>query len=189
LNSGADVSPDGRLAALTLSLGRQVDLYLMALGASGRSQLTDDLAAESSPCWSPNGDRICYVSDKAGKPRLYVMPAGGGPSTPLLSEPDEAVSPDWSPVSNTICFATRLGGSYALATVDMADAGRNRKVLPGAAGHWESPSWAPDGRHVVCSHRGADGKSQLCMVDTWYGRLVPITQPADHTLPSWSNLH
>jgi len=189
LNAGADLSPDGQWAAISLSKDRRVDLFVLSAqtGLVAR-QITKDLSAESSPCWSPRGDQICYVSDRAGKPQLFVVAGGGGSPTRLLRESDEAVSPDWSAVSNKICFSTRLGGQYAIAVVDMADSSHARKVVTNAAGSWESPSWAPDGRHLVCARRGQRGRD-LFMVDTWHGRLIPITQGGDHSLPSWSELY
>ena len=188
LNAGADLSPDGEWAAISLSKDRRVDLFIVSAQSGQISRrITNDLAAESSPCWSPRGDQLCYVSDRIGKPQLFVVPAGGGSSVRLLRESDEAVSPDWSPVSNKICFSTRLGGQYAVGVVDMADSSRARKIVTNAAGSWESPAWAPDGRHVVCAKRVQKGR-ELYMVDTWHGRLIRITQGGDHSLPSWSDL-
>ena len=188
LNAGADLSPNAQQAAITLSKDRRVDLFVLS-AQSGQivRQLTSDLAAESSPSWSPRGDQLCYVSDRAGKPQLFLVSAGGGNSSRLLRESEETVSPDWSPVSNKICFAVRQGGSYAVGVVDMADSSRERKIITNAAGSWESPSWAPDGRHVVCSRR-VQSRRELYMVDTWHGRLIPITQSGDHSLPSWSTV-
>ena len=187
LNAGADLSPDGRWAALCLSRDRRIDLYLLAVESGRLRRLTTNSAVESSPCWSPDGSRICYVSDQAGRPQLYTMPARGGNATRLLGNSAESVSPDWSAVSNKICYATRAGRNYVLAVMDMAQPGTPPKIITRADGDWESPSWAPDGRHIVCSHR-INGKSGLAMVDSWYGRILPVTQPADHTLPSWSDL-
>ncbi len=189
LNAGADFSPDGQWAAMTLSKDRRVDLFVVSAqtGQVAR-QLTSDLSAESSPCWSPRGDQLCFVSDRGGRPQLHLISAQGGSATRLLRESEEAVSPDWSPVSNSICFSTRLGGQYAIAVVDMKDGSRARKVVTNAAGNWESPAWAPDGRHVVCARRLQKGR-ELYMVDTWHGRLIPITRGGDHSLPSWSEVY
>jgi Tol biopolymer transport system component len=69
----------------------------------------------------------------------------------------------------------------------MADASRERKIITNAAGSWESPSWAPDGRHLVCSRR-TQSRRELYMVDTWHGRLTLISQSGDFSLPSWSTV-
>lgn len=185
LNAGADLSPDGRFAALSLSRDRRVELYILELGTGRLRRLTNDEAVESSPCWSPNGREICYVSDRLGKPQLYIISVAGGSPRRVLSEPVEAVSPDWSSLSNKICFSLRMGREYGLAVVDAK--GGEKLVLTNAAGDWESPSWAPDGRHIICSRR-LQGKRGLYMVDSWHKRLQPVTAPGDHSLPSWSEL-
>lgn len=67
----------------------------------------------------------------------------------------------------------------------MKDPTRKRIIVTRAAGDWEAPSWAPDGRHLVCS-RNLSGHRELYMVDTWQKRLIPITRNGDHSLPSWA---
>ncbi len=189
LNSGADLSSDGRYAALTLSRDGRIELYLMDTKERGLKRLTNDSATESSPCWSPNSSQICYVSDRRGRPQLYLVPGGGGPSRRLLRDAAETVSPDWSAVSNRIVCSTKTAGGYALAVVDMGKSPRVKEIIvPERTGNWESPSWAPDGRHVVGSFERSDGRRELCMVDTWHGRVIPITEPANHSLPNWSPL-
>lgn len=189
LNAGAALSHDGQFAALCLSRDRKVELYRLTVASKAALRLTNDANVESSPCWSPDDSQICYVSDKAGKPNLYLMSSGGGSSKRLIASNAEAVSPDWSAVSNKICFASRLGGEYALAVVDMSSPRREAGLVPiRGGGSFESPSWAPDGRHVVCS-RSSGRSAEICMVDTISGRVLKITSPGDYSLPSWSDLH
>ena len=95
------------MAALTLSKGENVDLYTINIETGKIVRLTHTAGAEASPCWSPNDESICYVSDQSGaRPRLYLLPANGGTPERLLNLPGESVSPDWSSVSNKICFCT-----------------------------------------------------------------------------------
>ncbi|MBT3286505.1 MAG: hypothetical protein HN380_04095 [Victivallales bacterium] len=185
LNAGADLSPNGQWAALSLSRDQRIDLYLLVVASGKIKRLTQDSHVESSPCWSPSGSEICYVSDRAGKPRLCIVSANGGKGRLLdTGSRAETVSPDWSPVSNKICFSRRMGGQYAIGVLDMKT--RKSKILTRVAGDWESPSWSPDGRHIVCSRRlGAN--SSLYMVDSHQGTFMPITRGGDHSLPSWGH--
>lgn len=187
LNAGADLSHDGRRAALCLSRDGRVDLYLMQTAGGGLRRVTNDVAVESSPTWSPDARTLCYVSDKARKPQLYLISVAGGSPVPLLAERVEAVSPDWSSVSNMVCFSVRQGQQYAVAVVDMKDPARRMKVLTPAEGDWEGPSWAPDGRHIVCA-RLRRGQRELYMLDSRRTRMVRITNPGHFALPNWSDL-
>jgi TolB protein len=185
LNSSASLSPDGQRLVLALSRNNQVDLFVRGLDPNSRlQQLTNDRAVESSATWSPDGREICYVSDQAGRPQLYLISLRTGRSRRLLRDPAEAVSPDWSPVSNRLCFATRHQGRYVPAWLDMNATSPSKTIITEAPGNWESPSWGPDGRHLVCSQEDGRG-SRIVIVDSWYGRSQPLTESGDYSLPDW----
>ncbi len=187
LNSGAALSPDGRRAVLCLSRNGRVDLHLLDLASGGLRPLTDSVAVESSPGWSPDGRRLCYVSDEAGRPQVYILSLVDGRSRRLLGEPIETVSPDWSAVSGRICFAARQAGQYVLAYADPDLPNPEKVVFAQQPGDWESPSWGPDGRHVVCTRQLGGGR-ELCIVDSWYGSVIRLTVPGAYSLPDWSGL-
>lgn len=169
INSGR-ISPDGRWLALILTDRNQVDLYIRDLNGGELKRLTRDRFNEASPAWSPDSSAICYVSDRSGRPKLYIISVHGGTPRPvpgLLGS--ESVAPAWSK-DNKLAYTARLG-SYVLKVLDLSQAmgfpapkNRSNSLLadasvPPAGG--ESPSWAPDNRHVVVSHRGA-----IYVVDT-----------------------
>ncbi len=174
---------------MTLSKGRNVDLYVMEISNGRLNRLTQSTGAESSPSWSPDDKRICFVSDDiSNRPMIYLTPATGGMVKRLLRVPVESVSPDWSPVSNKICFSMPVGGSYAVAYVDMNSNDREPEILTTAAGDWESPSWAADGRHVVCS-RNFKGRQGLYLLDSLYKKATPLKDfEGKDSTPSYSGL-
>jgi Tol biopolymer transport system component len=63
----------------------------------------------------------------------------------------ESVQPDWS--KNGIVFATRRGAPYRIAVIDPARGEASLRYLTPMNEQYESPSWAPDGRHVVTSRK------------------------------------
>jgi len=186
LNAGAAVSPTGKHFALILSKDRKVDLYIKSVNTKWMQRLTKSTAAEASPCWSPRGDRICYVSEASGSPGIYIISARGGPAQRMRTYGSEAVSPDWS-TDNQIAYSARMGRNYTIAIHDLK--GENPpKTVVNAAGDWESPSWAPDNRHVICSHT-LNRKSSLYIVDTWTGKARKIMGGGPSlTFPSWSGI-
>ena len=188
LNASAALSPDGRKVALALSRDKFVDLYVIDLETRQEKRLTRDNSVESSPCWSPDGKQICFVSDATaiGAPRLYLVPADGSrPPRRLQIGGGEAVSPDWDKLNNQLCFATRGSyGKYVIAILDMNDPNARPQVVTAADGDWEAPSWAPDGRHVICT-RALKGARDIVVIDTLRGSFRPITQGAVLSLPAW----
>jgi len=192
LNSGAALSNSGDRVAMTLSRGRNVDLYVMNLSQDEPRQLTTTDGLEVSPCWSPDDSELCFVSDRQGRPRLYLMPAAGGTPQRLLADPRECVSPSWSVASNKICFAMREGRRYVIAMVEMSNGTLpkdNFKVLVDKSGDWESPSWAPDGRHIVCSRTTDRSGTSLYMIDSLFGTVFPLQNfTGNDTSPTYSPL-
>lgn len=187
LNVGVAFDENHRRIAMISSGSRdhRVDLYVRGLAAgSPMKRLTSNKAVEASPCFSPDGREICFVSDASGRPRLYVIPAGGGTAKRLPSIGSEAVTPDWSSDGEKIIYSTRVNGAYALALYNVKT-GENKQITRDS-GVWESPCWAPDNRHVVCK-RSDGGKSRLMVVDTRTGKYRMLIYTGNNlSMPSWS---
>ena len=187
INAGAAVSPDSKFLAVILSPNHQVDLYILGLHQRSRKRLTRGIAVEASPCWSPDGKKLAFVSDRNGNPRIFTVNADGSGLTllPKIANGVDAVTPAWSD-DGKIAYATRLRGSanYVLAVYDLND--RTNKVVTRGGGSWESPGWAADNRQVVCK-RTINGKSSLWIVDTRTGRERELLRTGTELFdPAWS---
>ena len=187
INTGAAVSPDGRYLAVILSPDHQVDLFVQGLHHKELRRLTKGIAVEASPCWSPDGRRLAFVSDRRGVPRIFIIDARGGGETmlPVIDGGADAVTPAWNR-DGKIAYATRLRstGNYVLAVHDLNN-GENKIVTKGG-GNWESPEWAADNRQVVCK-RTVNGRSELWIVDTLTGReRLLLRTGAKLYDPAWS---
>ena len=177
------VGPDGKRVAMILSKAGSPDLWVCNIDGSNLQQLTKTKEDESSPCWSPNGDRICYASRPNERRGLFLISANGGQPTRLNTggypNPSE---PDWSPDGRQVAFQTRIDGRFQIFTMSLRD--RQPRQLT-SEGQNEDPSWAPDGRHLVfVSSRS--GTRQLWVLDTESGRLRQLTQAGGPRLPAWS---
>jgi len=163
LNSGASMSPDGRWIALTLSKDGNPELYKLAIADGKPVRLTRTrYASEASPSWSPDGSRIVFVSDQGGSPQLYTIPASGGAPQRLTFKGGQNVSPDWGPDGRIAC--SRLwGGHYQIVVIEPGTGLELPLVSDGA--DYEDPSWARDGRHIVCS-RAVNYRPELYILDT-----------------------
>ncbi len=187
LNCGASVSPNGQLMAMISSRDKQVELYVKPVFGSSMTRLTNDSAVEASPCWFKDSSKICFVSDKIGRrPRLFVISASGGHAEMQPTIGSEAVSPHVSS-NGSIVYSCKMGSNYSMAIIS-----KDEKVKSGIiinqAGDWESPSWAPDNRHIICAKNNG-GLSSLYIVDTWTMKVRPYMSGYDMTYPSWSNIY
>ncbi|MFC1467136.1 DPP IV N-terminal domain-containing protein [Verrucomicrobiota bacterium] len=183
LNATASISPDGRQVALVLSKDGNPELYLKDLKSGRLTRLTKTRAVEASPSWSPDGKQLVYVSDTSGRPQLYVISKDGGRPRRLTSRGTQNVAPDWGP-NGWIAFTTREGGRFRPAIINPQT--REARVLESDWADYEDLSWAPDGRHIVCT-RIERYRSSLYRLDTLNDPPVALKLGAgDWFSPSWS---
>ncbi len=185
LNTGAVPSPaDPNQLAIILSHQGNPELYVMNAQTKALTRLTrTKLAAEASPCWSPDGKNICYVSDVTGSPQLYIVNVATKQSRRLTFKGGENVQPDWS--IHGIAFATKRGAPYRIALIDPAQGEASLRFLTPMNEQYESPSWAPDGRHIVTA-RKQGRTSSLWVLDAAEKGEKPY-QPFSSGSAQWLN--
>lgn len=185
LNTGPEISPNGREVALILSKDGNPDLYIKRLDSDQLTRVTKTLrAAEASPSWSPDGSQIVYVSDQAGTPQLYIVSRDGGAPRRMTSRNLENVAPDWG-ANGLITFSTRVGGRYQVCALDPASGQITQLTSDGA--DYEDPCWAPDGRHIACS-RTVGYRAAIYLLDTLGDPPVALLEiKGDWYSPSWTS--
>ena len=184
LNTGADISPNGREVALILSKDGNPELYVKKLRDGQLTRLTNTpRAAEASPSWSPDGNRIVFVSDQSGTPQLYVISRDGGRPVRMTSRGSENVAPDWG-ANGWIAYTTRVGGRYQVCVMD-PNTGAAKQVTADNA-DYEDPCWAPDGRHLACG-RSRQYRSAIYLLDTLGDPPIALLETqGDWYSPAWS---
>jgi len=158
--SGGAVSPDGKFCALVLCYEGNPELYVMNLAAGTVRRLTTTPAAtEASPCWSPDGTKIAYVSDETRRPQIYVIDVVTKKKTLFTRTGRENTEPDWS-ANGLLAWSSKRDGQNVIVYADAAR-GESTAAVVTDPGSWEHPSWTRDGRHLVASRDKA-----LFLVDT-----------------------
>ena len=111
-----DLSADGKLLVFDL-LG---DIYTVPAGGGRARQLTEGLAYDRRPVWSPDGRYIAFVSDRSGSEHGWVMDSSGRVLRQLDQGPQlmGGAGPVWSPDGRFIKVADHLyslsGGNLPL---------------------------------------------------------------------------
>jgi len=176
-------SPDGTRLCFTSTRDGNSELYVMNRDGSNVRRLTRHPRIDISPTWSPSGTQIAFVSDRAGDPHIYIMDADGvGTPERLTSEISDR--PTWSPAPyNEIAFASRTGPGFDIKVKNLTT-GELRQITLGEGSN-ESPSWAPNGRHVAFSSNRA-GKTHIFTMSRDGKDLRQITRSGNNVQPDWS---
>src|SRR6266853_1219582 len=90
--------------------------------------VADSLHAETDVSWSPDGQKIAFLSDaaKKGQQQLYVTNAAGGSAKMLTSVKGALSTPGWSPDGKTLAIlftenATRASGPLVAETPETGE--------------------------------------------------------------------
>jgi TolB protein len=144
------------------------------LDGSGMRQLTNDVAGDSWPVWSPDGQTIVFNSMREAGPETWQVPAEGGPASKVI---DGNFRGDW--ISKPGAFGTwlvsGLGGHVRLLDVERRTIVWER---PGASGSG-MPMFSPDAR-AISTLAGQGRDRGVWIMDTTTGEpRTAVRFPAD----------
>ena len=85
----------------------------MTANGSNQTRITNDLALDDDPAWSPDGSmRSPSGSDRDSNYEIYVMNSNGTASTRLTNNPEVDMAPAWSPDGERIAFQSSRDGNF-----------------------------------------------------------------------------
>ena len=187
LNMTPAFAPGGQLLAYASANQGNSDIFTLNVGTKETVQLTAHRSADLSPTWSPDGRKLAFTSDRGGRPQIYIMRRDGSRVRRLTFEGKYNAAPAWSPRGDWIayvCYVRKMG--FKLCRIS-PDGGRRVQITKGPPREIDdSPSWAPDGRHLVFSStRGR--RSHIYMITINGTELEQLTKGTKHhSSPAWS---
>lgn len=181
-------SPDGRQLAYGSSRnGQAMDVYVVNRDGTGERRLTNHPKSDNAPTWSPSGNMIAFTSDRSGSNLLYTMNTDGGELQQVpVGCGGHCDRPTFAPGMNglLLAYSTQTGVGHDIEFYDFSS--RATRRLTNGEGTNESPSFSPNGRHVMFFTSRGSGKNQIAVVDIDGKNVRILTKDGENTFPSWS---
>ncbi|NKB89295.1 MAG: hypothetical protein GKS06_13840 [Acidobacteria bacterium] len=121
------------------------------------TRLTESGARNGQTFWSPDGERMSFVSNRDDGWQVWVMDADGGRPRRLTSEAEPVGWPSWSHDGSTIYFYGTRDGAYQMLSVPSA--GGQVRLLEGTGAHAFRPLVDPSGTRLLFDAVQPDGGS------------------------------
>nr|WP_071986154.1 Tol-Pal system beta propeller repeat protein TolB [Vibrio sinaloensis] len=132
-----------------------------------------------SPAWSPDGQKLAYVSFQNGQAEIFIMNIYTGEQEKVTSYPRHNGAPRFSPDGNTLALVLSKTGSLQVYTLDL----KTRKLTQITRGRSNNtePYWHPDGKSLIfTSDRG--GRPQIYQVQLANGETKRLTWQGSQNL-------
>jgi TolB protein len=179
-NISPAASPDGSRVAMIMSRSGSPNVWVANAQGSYPKKLTST-SEDSSPCWSPDGQWICFATKMHERRMLAKVPAGGGEVQVMhTSGTPNPTEPDWSPDGKWIAF-TMQAGEFDICVMP-ADGSAPPIILV----RGEDPSWSPNSRTLIYARRSG-GHYVLSLLDVYTKQVKDIRQiSGSDSEPAWA---
>ena len=166
------------------------EIFTMNADGSNQTQLTNNIAHDFGPDWSPDGSKIAFTSERnannvdRGQYEIYVMNADGTDQTRLTNNLADNQQPVWSPDGTKIAFHSNPDGIGNIYVMN-AD-GTNQTRL--TSQHGTGPDWSPDGSKIAFySQRDGIGHFQIYVMNADGSNQTRLTNfSGNDSNPAWS---
>jgi imidazolonepropionase-like amidohydrolase/Tol biopolymer transport system component len=157
-----DVSPDGRTIAFAL-LG---DIYTMPIAGGTPRRISEGMAWEVQPRFSPDGRRIAFTSDRGGGDNIWVMNADGSDKRQVTKEDFRLLyQPSWSPDGQFIAAKKHFTTGRSLGTGEIwlyhVSGGAGQPIVKRASEQAQKelgePAFSPDGERIYYTRNVSPG--------------------------------
>ena len=182
--SDPQISPDGKWVAYVVSTPDMKanhsfsNIWIVPATGGDEHQITRG-GSDNRPRWSPDSQRIAFLSSRDGQPQVYTMPIYGGEATRLTFLSTGADNELWSPDGKMMAFVSRV---YPDCRDDTCNQARDEAAK-------KNPVKAHIATHLLYRHwtDWADGKhSHLFITAVNNGTARDLTPGADYDVPPFN---
>jgi Tol biopolymer transport system component len=181
----SSVSPDGQWLALANFGERQEDIFVSRTDGSELRRLTDDLARDRVPRWSPDGKESAFYSNRGGRYAVWSIKPDGGGLRQISEWPDgELMFPTYSAAGDRMVVSDNTGKTSFIINPFLPWKSQQLKALVRAPGDSDFfvVAWSPDGKRLVGSPINGFG---VIVHDLETGRTLRVGDDPNTTSSQW----
>jgi TolB protein len=133
---------------------------LMLADSDGANEKTLLSSSEPiiSPAWSPDGQKVAYVSFETGLAKVYIQDIASGKRESVLSNDTQISSPSWSPDGKYLSLTLYQDGNAEIYILRLHDKTLTRMTNQFAID--TESSWSPKGNKILFTS-GRSGSPQI----------------------------
>ncbi len=159
-------------------------LAIMDQDGENHKFLTSGATMALTPRFSPNLQKITYMSYSGNTPKVYILDIESGQQQLLGQFPGMTFAPRFSPDSNKVLLSFASGGKTNIYEMDLKK--RTSKQLTYGSNIDTSPSYSPDGSQIVFNS-DRQGNQQLYVMNADGSDVHRISHGAGrYATPVWS---
>jgi len=156
----------------------QKEIHTIRSNGENYLQLTDNgVFFDQEPVWSPDGERIAFVSDRTGDLDVFIMEKNGVNPVRLTQNTEPSQYPRFSPDGRRILY--RSGMTLFVMNPDGSD---KQRLTHGKPGGHSTSAFSPDGQSVVFEN---DSEIYTINLDGRNETRLTNNNDSDNE-PSWS---
>jgi dipeptidyl aminopeptidase/acylaminoacyl peptidase len=183
-----NISPDGKQIIFTrgwvdkMNDRRASNLWITDINGERIRELTHGNWRDTSPAWSPDGERIAFISDRDDTNQIHVMWLDTRETAQLTHVETTPGNLTWSPDGKMLAFTMFLEDTDDILEVDLPDKPEGARWAEEAI-IIDRLNWRRDGRGPV-----PKGYSHIFILDSELGGTPKQLTTGDysHSDPQWS---
>ncbi|MFQ6612717.1 MAG: DPP IV N-terminal domain-containing protein [Fidelibacterota bacterium] len=178
------IFPVFQIAFASQTNGQAADIFLIDSDGENLLSVTTDPARDEQPQWSPDGQRLLFISNRDGHRQLFLYDLVTDSLSQLTHGNRHCTEPAWSPDGNQITYQSDSLGLGDIFILDLPTEKSTQLTDDPAADI--SPAWSPDGNRIAfVSHR--DGNAEIYVMDSDGNNQTRLTDnPRVDLEPTWS---
>lgn len=162
------------------------EIYSANPDGTGQKRLTNDLAEDSSPIWSPDGTRIAFLSRRNNQVGIWLMNAADGSGlVQVTPNGEDERDPYWAPDGNLYVARKITADNYDIYKIDLTNNNARAAIGPSSAPEF-SPMLSPDRSKIAFSTtRGGNGWA-IWVMNADGSSPLRLTYGGNEQEPVWS---